>query len=345
MITIKEIARQAEVSTTTVSNVLHGKANKVSPETLKKIRELLKENNYIPRFGLNALTSKESKIIGILINTPDFLETPYDKPFYGIIISVLEQLFRECGYYCMVFSSKDVDEIMRMMLGWNVDGIVAVSVPKKYCQKIEEMTGKTLVAIDMDVNDLKETKDSYHVTSPDYESGEMMVDYLAGKQVTEIVYVANVKRGADYRRYKGAAAAYKRHYGKDQELALIILGRSFELRQQQYRELERLKGSRAAVFFSTDLNAVEAIGCFTRAGIRIPDDISVVGVDDEAIARLCVPRLTTIRSDASEKARLAAGMMLTVLQNHPVTDKSKLIEVEIIERESVIGGTLGNAYE
>ena len=79
---IKEIAAEAGVSMTTVSNVLHGKAKKVSPEVEERIKKLLVKYNYIPRFGLNALTNKDSKIISILVNTPDFVErTPYERPF------------------------------------------------------------------------------------------------------------------------------------------------------------------------------------------------------------------------------------------------------------------------
>ena len=66
MVTIKQIAEMAGVSTTTVSNVLHKKNARVSSETIEKIEKLLMENNYIPRLGLNALTNKNSKIISIL---------------------------------------------------------------------------------------------------------------------------------------------------------------------------------------------------------------------------------------------------------------------------------------
>ncbi len=335
MITIKEIAEQAGVSATTVSNVLHGKVNKVSPQMVEKIQGLLQDNNYIPRFGLSALTSKESRIIGILISTPDFLETPYEKPFYGVVISTLEHQLREHGYYIMFFSSKDIHEIMRMTLGWNVDGVIAVSMPKKYCQKIGEMTGKPVVSIDVDVNHPKDAMDCYNVTSPDYEAGGDMIRYLAENKINEVVYFANIKRGSDYRRYKGANAAYKKYFGRDKTLQMTILGRSLEERNEQYGALKKLAGKNAAVFFSTDLNAAEAIGYFTRAGIRVPDEISVVGVDDEIYARLCVPGLTTIHSDVAEKARLAVKMLLRIISGKEVVTKNVEIEVQIIERESV----------
>ena len=341
MITIKEIAEEAGVSTTTVSNVLHGKVNKVSPQTVERIQMLLKGHNYIPRFGLSALTSRGSKIIGILISTPEFVEeTLYEKPFYGSVIGTLESWFRERGYYIIVFSSKDVTEIMRMALGWNVDGIIAISMPKKYSQKIGDVTGKPVVSIDMDVNDEKDAKDSYNVTSPDRKAGKMMVRYLASIGNRKIIYLANVTRGADYRRYIGASEAYQEYFGAEEKLEIIIMGRSFEERRKLYKDLERYAGQRVVLYFSNDLNAVEAIGCFTREGIKIPEELSVVGVDDDIYARLSVPRLTTMRTASSKKASLAAKMLMDVVEGQPISQMNQEIDIELVERESVWRETL-----
>ena len=115
MVTIKEIARQAGVSTTTVSNVLHKKNARVSAETIEKVERLLAENNYSPRLGLNALTNRSSRIICILITTPEFARgSAYETPFYGNMLGHLEQLLRERGYYIMIFSDKNVEEIEKM---------------------------------------------------------------------------------------------------------------------------------------------------------------------------------------------------------------------------------------
>ena len=136
MVTIKEIARQAGVSTTTVSNVLHKKNARVSAETIEKVERLLAENNYIPRLGLNALTNRSSRIICILITTPKFARgSAYETPFYGNMLGHLERLLREKGYYIMIFSDKNVEEIEKMTVGWNVDGIITISMPYRHLKK------------------------------------------------------------------------------------------------------------------------------------------------------------------------------------------------------------------
>ena len=220
MVTIKEIAEMAGVSTTTVSNVLHKKTARVSANTIEKVEKLLAENNYIPRLGLNALTNKSSKIISILINTPAFARgSAYESPFYGRIIGKLEELLRKKGYYIMIFSDKNVEEIEKMTLGWNVDGIISISMPFAYCKKISELSDKPMVSIDMGEIPKEEEK-FYLVTSEDEKAGAEMSEYLISNGTKKIIYLANAVHGADYRRYQGVKKTADR---KSCELEMKLL--------------------------------------------------------------------------------------------------------------------------
>lgn len=336
MITIKEIAEEAGVSTTTVSNVLHGKTKKVSKKTQEKIHKLLEGNNYIPRFGLNALTNRGSRMISVLVNTPVFVErSPYERPFYGNIIGDLERMLRKRGYYIMLFSAKDIQEIMKMTMGWNAEGIISISMPTKYYKQLGKMTGKPIVSIDMDEYDEKKIKGCYNITSKDFDGGYLMVDYLIQNKIEKIVYFTNTLQGADYRRYLGAKKCYQKHFGKNAELELQILGRAYEERSQIYESMRRLKGLDTALFFSTDLNAVEAISYFAGHGMKVPEDISVVGFDDDVYAKLSAPRLTTMKTDVTEKAECAVSMLMNLLEGEEVEECAQQIDVTLVERESV----------
>lgn len=337
MITMKEIAMIADVSTTTVSNVIHGKINKVSPDTVDKIQRLLEENNYIPRFGLNALTNRGSKMIGIIIHTPEFFEQmPYERPFYGKVIGMLEHVFRERGYYIMLYSSKDLQDIMTMVLGWNIDGIITISMPQEYYQKIQEKTKKPVVAIDL-LDEDDRLDHCYSVTSKDYDGGSQVMKYLIQQGFKEIIFIANVKEGADLYRYQGANEVYKKHFKLGTDLKYYILERTYEERVRTYESLERYaqKGENA-LFFSTDLNAVEAIGYFREKQIQVPEDISVVGFDDDIYARLCIPQLTSMKVDSEKKARLAAKMLMKLIEGEKVEEKHIKIDVQFMKRNSVL---------
>ena len=127
MATIKEIAQRAGVSTTTVSNVIHGKTKKVSPANIQKIENLIREMGYVQKMGLRVLNKEKSQLIAVVINYhKDFKDSIIGDPFYGKIIGFIEKYVQELGYYLMLYSAKDTDKIFQMVMGWDVDGC--------YCQ-------------------------------------------------------------------------------------------------------------------------------------------------------------------------------------------------------------------
>ena len=112
MATIKEIAEKAGVSTTTVSNVIHGKTKKVSPATIQKIEALIKEVGYVQKRGLRVLNNEKSQLIAVVINYhKEFKDSILGDPFYGKIIGFIEEYVQKQGYYLMLYSTKDIEEI------------------------------------------------------------------------------------------------------------------------------------------------------------------------------------------------------------------------------------------
>ena len=96
MATIKEIAEKAGVSTTTVSNVIHGKTKKVSPATIQKIEALIKEVGYVQKRGLRVLNNEKSQLIAVVINYhKEFKDSILGDPFYGKIIGLPDAVFHK----------------------------------------------------------------------------------------------------------------------------------------------------------------------------------------------------------------------------------------------------------
>ena len=332
MVTIKEIAEMAGVSTTTVSNVLHKKTARVSANTIEKVDPILPEVNYIPRLGLNALTNKSSKIISILINTPAFARgSAYESPFYGRIIGKLEELLRKKGYYIMIFSDKNVEEIEKMTLGWNVDGIIPISMPFAYCKKISGLSDKPMVSIDMGEIPKEEEK-FYLVTSEDEKAGAEMSEYLISNGTKKIIYLANAIHGADYRRYQGAKKTADR---KSCELEMKLLPTETEGRQMVYGELLKYAGTDTTLLFSTDKNAAEMISFLHRNDVKVPEDISVAGIDDDVFATIVYPTITTMKIDVEEKANMAVEILMRLIQGESCMPYIYKTKVQLIERESV----------
>jgi len=97
----------------------------------------------------------------------------------------------------MLFSSKNIPEIMKMTMGWNVDGIISISMPAKYYKQIGKQTGKPIVSIDMNEYDPAKIAGCFNVTSRDYEGGRHMMGYLLDQGIEKVVYLTNTKSGAD----------------------------------------------------------------------------------------------------------------------------------------------------
>ena len=149
MATIKEIAERAGVSTTTVSNVIHGKTNKVSPATIETINGLIKEMGYVQKMGLRVLSKESSQLIAVVVNYhKEFRDSLLADPFYGKVLGRIEECLQDLGYYLMFYSEKDVDKIFQMVASWDIDGVIAMSFSRKNCEKIYRLTGKPVVAID-----------------------------------------------------------------------------------------------------------------------------------------------------------------------------------------------------
>ena len=149
MATIKEIAQRAGVSTTTVSNVIHGKTKKVSPANIQKIENLIREMGYVQKMGLRVLNKEKSQLIAVVINYhKDFRDSIIGDPFYGKIIGFIEKYVQELGYYLMLYFAKDTDKIFQMVMGWDVDGVIAISFSKSNCEKIYQLINKPIVSID-----------------------------------------------------------------------------------------------------------------------------------------------------------------------------------------------------
>ena len=255
----------------------------------------------------------------------------YESPFYGRIIGKLEELLRKKGYYIMIFSDKNVEEIEKMTLGWNVDGIISISMPFAYCKKISGLSDKPMVSIDMGEIPKEEEK-FYLVTSEDEKAGAEMSEYLISNGTKKIIYLANAVHGADYRRYQGVKKTADR---KSCELEMKLLPTETEGRQMVYGELLKYAGTDTTLLFSTDKNAAEMISFLHRNDVKVPEDISVAGIDDDVFATIVYPTITTMKIDVEEKANMAVEILMRLIQGESCMPYIYKTKVQLIERESV----------
>ena len=335
MATIKEIAEKAGVSTTTVSNVIHGKTKKVSPATIQKIEALIKEVGYVQKRGLRVLNNEKSQLIAVVINYhKEFKDSILGDPFYGKIIGFIEEYVQKQGYYLMLYSTKDIEEIFQMVAGWDVDGVIALSFSRHNCEKIYQLIKKPIVSIDAYGN---AAKDSHlvNIGLDDESGGYQMVKYLLECGYEHIKVCAGRDSGVDHLRYVGAQKAMEDYASDNQKMQFVALGMNKEKRRENYEWLLQRRQPKTALFFVSDMYALEAINYFADKNIPIPQEIGIAGFDDIIYSEFSNPRLTTIRQDVEEKAKRAVEILLQQINGQVAEEMEIKLPVRLMKRKSV----------
>lgn len=131
MATIKDIAQLTGVSCTTVSNVIHGRSQRVSAETIQRINDAINELGYTPNMSARSLVSHSSKVIGFIKHVATAEESNFiEDPFYSIFISIIERILRENGYYLMFRTIDNPNDLTGFLRNWNIDGLLFTGIFK-----------------------------------------------------------------------------------------------------------------------------------------------------------------------------------------------------------------------
>ena len=124
MVTIEDIAREAGVSTTTVSNVIHGRTNKVSANTVDIITEIIRERGYVPNLSARAIKTRSTKVVALINHLESRDQEKFmSDPFFMDLTSAVEKNLREQGYFLMIRAISESDELLAFLRNWNVEGV------------------------------------------------------------------------------------------------------------------------------------------------------------------------------------------------------------------------------
>lgn len=324
-ITIKDVAREAGVSIATVSNALND-VDVLKPETKQHVLEVAERLHYIPDINGRGLKSGKTKVIGLFV-------TCIESSYYG---AVAESIFWECqkhGYELNVHVSHQRRNMMRDILGRRVDGAIILN-NRIERDDVEVLIDAKIPTIFLDREVQTETVGS--VLFDSYNDGAMAARYLIEKGFTRLGYIMGiVKSYDDERRYAGfkdvvesAGLRIKDDY---------VWTGGFE-RDNSYEATKHFlqKGLELpdAIFAANDWSAIGCMEAMQEAGIRFPEDISIIGCDDIEMCEWFKPTLTTIRTEYKKQGLYAIQKLLKII-NGEETGSIIQMEGEIIERESV----------
>ncbi len=333
MVTQKDIAREAGVSSVTVSNVINGNYHKVSEENIKKIQALIQKYHYVPNATARSLAKKESHIIGVVIPNIDegdnFLKSPYNAEVLG----VLERIIRVKGYYLMVRCVGSCQEIIPLLSTWNVDGVVFFGAFRNDVIEIKKKMTLPMVFLDTNTEGLS----AFSVGADDYKGGYLATRYLISMGHKDILFAGPEVRGNSVipKRYQGYETAMRENELEDRVRWQYAPYTSYECGVECGKKIAFLQPVPTAVFASADILALGIMEGLRLSGKRIPEDVSIVGFDNLPEGKYSSPQLTTISQHITEKAEIAAEQLFLMITEKNVPEENAQVDVEIVERQSV----------
>lgn len=307
MVSIKDIARAAKVSHSTVSRALRG-SPLVNPETRELIRRIAAEKGYSPSAVARSLVTRRTNTIGVVV-------TSIADPFVGEVVSGIESQMLERGYSVILATCHaEPDREIRAVRGFQerrVDGILVTAsrVGALYRQMLEETHAPIVL-----INNQHAGEFAWHVSIDNPAGARLMTGHLIGLGHRRIGYIGDrFGLHSDDERLAGYRARLEEgRIPFAPELIAYGDGRA-ESGLEAMRQLLDLPEPPTAVFCYNDMQAFGAMRAVRERGLRVPADISIGGFDDLFLASYSDPPLTTIRQPKQEMGCQAAAILLDLI--------------------------------
>lgn len=335
-VTLSDIARIAGVSVTTVSRVLGGRAGevKISEATTSRILEIAREHDYRPNLFAKALRTNKSHLIGLVVW--DFAD-----PYYGALVVGAQTTLARYGYTAVLSNAnRSEDELcasLSRMGAFQTDGALVIGGPADFthssCTMIRDDPRRTVY-----VSTRNPQLGAASVISDNYEGGRLGVDYLITRWRRPLVWLRPEANTYDTdQRVRGIEAGVAAHqYETDFTTRVCRLGE--EGGYSTCVELLREIKPPFSLFAFTDLTAVGAVHAAYDAGLRVPEDIAILGFDDLSLASHINPPLSTVRQPRQALGSRGAELLVGQLDQTDETGRADA-GLEILPTELVIRAT------
>lgn len=311
MATLNEVARMAGVTTATVSNVLHN-SKKVRPETIQKVQEAIRATGYQPNLMARALAQGRSSMLALVL--PDI-----SNPFYPEFVRVAERVARQHNRYLMVCNTDERPEVgqayLRQIAGTLADGVLVLHTGL-HPEDIDALKGRRSPIV-LASEEKVDTSDHFpHVVVDLHQAGVVAAKHLLGLGHREIgVIVGRGLEGEQENRFVGFCSALASTGIELPDSQVVHALDKIEAGRLATHDLLRSQPKLTAIFATNDLLAVGAYQALHELGLRIPQDISVMGVTDIQLARDLRPALSTVSLHIEELATLSINLLLSLVDN------------------------------
>lgn len=328
--TIHDIARELNISASTVSRALQDNPS-ISRQTKEKINAVAASLGYRPNSLASSLRNKKTNTIGIVV--------PHiNRYFFSSVISGVEEVAFKAGYTVVIAQSNDLANkeisIVHSMFAGRVDGlIISIAMQETNYEHLRLFRKKNipLVFFDRMVPEIEadnivvdDYNGGYRITQHLIDQGYKRIGHMAGPQNLSIY--SDRKRG-----YLEALAANGIPYDE----SLIITSKlTFDEGTDATRQLMGLSNPPDAIFCANDTTALSSLIYLREKGIRVPDEVGIVGFSNEPFSRVVTPAITTFAQPGFEMGQKAAELILHQIEHKDKVFRTLVMPTEVIVRES-----------
>jgi len=324
---IREVAKRAGVSTATVSRTINNLP--VRPGTARRVRQAIEELKYFPNTQARSLVSGRSRIVGLIVSD-------ITNPFFPELVKGFEEAATEKGYEVLLsntgYDSLRMANGVRRMLERKVDA-VAIMTSEMDASLTQQLAHRKIPMVFLDVGTVDDHISNVKI---DYSNGiSQAVEHLLELGHRRLAFISGPPDLTSARIRSSAFLDAMRKHGVIGDSSWIEAGN--HRIDGGFNAMSRIFERRplpTAVLASNDLTAIGALRAIRKHGLHVPDDISVVGFDDIALAEFTEPPLTTVRLPREEIADRAFDALLTSLADTTRMGVEYMILPQLVVRES-----------
>ncbi len=327
-ITMSDVAARAGVSKTTVSRVLNGKDD-LDPETAARVRKVIAELGYVPSAGAVSLARGRTKVVGMLVPSLTW-------PWVGEVVQGVVDVVEAEGYGLLLFSCTRGEESIRRFASQvsakSFDGLLVIE-PEGTLEYIGDLHAKGLPVV---LIDDREHRPQFASVAPNNrEGGELAARHLIGiGRRRPLVVRGPANLGCTQERLAGFTMVCAEE-GITLDPEFIVDGDfTFDSGREAVRRLLATGARFDCVFAHNDLSGAGALQAIQEAGLRVPEDVAIVGFDDVPLASYTKPSLTTVHQPLREMGETAARMLMGHFDGTSLSDAPVVLATTLIVRDS-----------
>jgi len=308
--TIKDIAKKAGVSHTTVSRALNGDPS-ISTGTCERVCELAEEMGYLGSAAARGLRTNRSKVIGVIVSR-------IDNPYFGEIIQGIEETLNQTGYSLFIASShlesRVEKNIIKAFARQMVDGVIICA--SSFCDENAAILRGFQIPVVALNNECPE-KYVCSVEHDDIKGAQQVTRYLIQLGHRRLAYLGNslAARINDERQQGFISEINKNGFENEPHIIFNTKGREIENGEEAMKKLLEVNPLPTAVFCFNDLMAIGALKTANDHGLKIPEDISIVGFDNIPYSAYTSPALTTFNQPKYQIGQESTNLLLESMEH------------------------------